>query len=69
MEAPEKLYLIRHNGIICYCRNNKDDIEYISKDAFIEKACDWLNNFYNEDTHSYIIYEDIEKFINYMKGE
>lgn len=42
MEAPEKLYLIQHNGLFCYCRNNKDDIEYIIKDAFIEKACEWL---------------------------
>ena len=38
-------------------------------DAFIEKTVEWLNNFYNEDTHSYLIDEDIEKFINYMKGE
>lgn len=38
-------------------------------DAVIEKAAEWLNNFYNEDTHSYLISEDIKKFINYMKGE
>ena len=38
-------------------------------DAFIEKACKWLNIFYNEDTHSYLIDEDIKKFKNYMKGE
>ena len=38
-EAPEKLYLIQHNGLVCYCRNNKDDIEFIRTDAFIEKAC------------------------------
>lgn len=35
----------------------------------IDKACEWLNNFYNEDTNSYLIDEDIKKFQNYMKGE
>ena len=67
--APEKLYLLQHNGLICYCMSNEDDIEYTRTDAFIEKATEWLNNFYNENTHSFLIDEDIEKFINYMKGE
>ena len=44
-------------------------IEYVPLNAFIEKAAEWLNNFYNENTHSYLIDEDIKKFINYMKGE
>jgi hypothetical protein len=48
---------------------DKDSVEYIRKDAFIEKTAEWLNNFYNKDTHSYLIDEDIEKFIKYMKGE
>ena len=38
-------------------------------DTFIEKAAYWLDNFYNIDTHSCLIDEDIEKFINYMKEE
>ena len=42
-EAPEKLYLIQDNGLICYCRNNDNDIEYICKDAFIEKVCKFLD--------------------------
>ena len=68
--APEKIWvdpatdLSKLSGHI-----DKDSVEYIRKDAFIEHAADWLNNFYNEDTHSYLIDEDIEKFINYMKGE
>ena len=41
--APEKLYLLQHNGLICYCMSNEDDIEYTRTDAFIEKACDWIN--------------------------
>ena len=47
-EAPEKLYLIQHNGLICYCRNNNDDIEYTRTDAFIEKACEYWYQ-YNRD--------------------
>lgn len=46
--APEKLYLILHNGLVCYCRNNEDDIEYTRTDAFIEKACDWLETHIND---------------------
>jgi len=68
MKAPEKIYLQEPTKV----RTEKtydNDIEYIRKDAFIEKASEWLNNFYNEDTHSYLINEDIEKFENYMKGE
>ena len=75
-EAPEKIILSvdRDTQIIYdewvindYTDNIK--IEYTRTDAFIEKAAEWLNNFYNEDTHSFLIDEDIEKFINYMKGE
>ena len=43
-ESPEKLYLIQHNRLICYCRNNNEDIEYTRTDAFIEKACEWLTD-------------------------
>lgn len=71
-EAPEKLYFGEvDKGIldIYSDRESNDEIEYIRIDVFIKKAAEWLNNFYNEDTHSYLIDEDIEKFINYMKGE
>ena len=44
MEAPEKLYLIQDNGLVCYCRNNKDDIEYTRTDAFVEKVVDYIAN-------------------------
>ena len=72
-EAPDKIYVSNHNSGLTYNWHNKrlavKDIEYIRTDAFIEKAAEWLNNFYNEDTRSYLIDEDIENFINYMKGE
>ena len=43
-DAPEKLYLLQHNGLVCYCMSNEDDIEYTRTDAFIEKVCEWLDN-------------------------
>ena len=74
--APEKIYLqpseikrLPYQNIFCVRQLADNSIEYTRTDAFIEKACEWLDNFYNEDTNSYLIDEDIEKFINYMKGE
>lgn len=67
--APEKLYLIQHNGLISYCRNNDDDIEYVRKDALIKKACDLFRRIDYDDTIP--PYETTEEFIevfkNYMK--
>ena len=68
-KAPKKLYYAPYGDIREDYPITDNDIEYIRKDAFIEKACVWLNYFYNEDTHSYLIDEDIRKFKNYMKGE
>lgn len=69
MEAPEKLYLIQDNGLICYCRNNKDDIEYIHTDAFIEKAVKFLKEW---DAYRVCLegHKDwfIEQFKKYMEG-
>ena len=48
MEAPEKLYVDTNDNLsdsILYGFTEKrkdDDIEYIRKDAFIDKACEWL---------------------------
>lgn len=69
-------WLFTEFGIIGGCCSAEKSHEYsVARmvaekltDAFIEKAAEWLNNFYNEDTHSYLIDEDIKKFINYMKG-
>ena len=55
MEAPEKIYLFRNPiGVILdswYLNPNApfEKIEYIHKDAFIEKACEWLKN----NSHNY----------------
>ena len=43
-----------------------DAIEYGRK-QMIEKACEWLNNFYNEDRHCFLVKEDIEAFKQAME--
>ena len=72
-EAPEKIYLFENpiNETPDYRWLSKkscdEDIEYIRTDAFIEKASEWLNNFYSEDRHCFIVKEDIDAFIKAME--
>jgi hypothetical protein len=77
-EVPEKLYLIQHNGLICYCRNNNDDIEYTRTDAFIEKVTQFLYDYNQKQVlkhgakatlgcGEYTI--NVDEFRKYMKGE
>lgn len=51
MKAPEKIYLQQNTTTDCYeefypewfeARARKSDIEYIRTNAFINKACEWL---------------------------
>jgi hypothetical protein len=81
-EAPEKLYLLS-NGLISYCRNTDEDVEYTRTDAFIKKACKFLNKelpitdlsssnmlditFKVFDKENKKVF--IENFKNYIKGE
>ena len=43
-----------------------DAIEY-GRRLMIDKACDWLNNFYSEDRHCFLVKEDIEAFKQAME--
>ena len=43
-----------------------DAIEYGRK-QMIDKACEWLNNFYSEDRHCFLVKEDIDAFIRTME--
>ena len=69
--APEKLYLHpTANGKVgaswlTFPLTN-EDVEYIQTDAFIEKACAWLENNLQGIVGGSIYIED---FIKYMKGE
>lgn len=78
MEAPEKIYLQENTASYdveflpeWFEEREKDsDLEYICKDAFIEKACKWLESLYAPDgsiapCHVHII----EDFKKYMKEE
>lgn len=44
-----------------------DMAEWADK-TMIEKASNWLNNFYSEERHCYLVAEDIEAFIKAMEG-
>ena len=39
----------------------------IAKEETIEKACDWLENFYSEDRYCFLVKEDIEAFKQAME--
>lgn len=74
-EAPEKLYLLP-NALISYFRNTDEDIEYTRKDAFIEKACEFIKERLNFDDNAWYIAGEvtikdrvIEDFKDYMKRE
>ena len=67
-EAPEKII---HNGIEYYRVDIIEDLTidgktFVKKDAFIEKACEYLN----KSCRRFILTEkDVEDFKNYMEGE
>lgn len=67
---PDKIYVIPNFDRRWQTKAIDDEsIEYINKDTFIEKACDWLRKYVNPIAGTYLFEEDIVKFKNYMKGE
>ncbi len=78
MEAPKKLYVSDYGSETMYNwhpeRSAVKDIEYIRKDALIEKACKFLKS-YRQDTFDGCGYiagivndKTIEDFKKYMEG-
>jgi hypothetical protein len=71
-EAPKKIYIHRtpHLGLLAASemKITGDDVEYIRKDAFIEKAADWLKEIFFE-YENLTDYNPTEDFKKYMKGE
>ena len=76
-KAQEKLYLLP-NGLISFCKNFDEDVEYVRKDTFIKKACGWIKeNITNNPEYNRIISKKgvitmgllIEDFKKYMGGE
>lgn len=69
--VPKKLYLLP-NGLISFCRNTDEDVEYTCTDAFIEKAKQWFekqNEWRDINGIKHCDMESFEDFKNYMKGE
>jgi len=79
MEAPEKLYLGKNIYTTFMYQvpdpDDEEEVEYIRKDAFIERVCEFLSkpSNYNEGfiypSHSGVIDTFVNNFKNYMKGE
>ena len=75
--VPEKLYLLS-NGLISYCKNTDEDVEYTRTDSFIEKAEKYfIEKFEVEDYNDYIDVDGspifnygrfVEDFKKYMEG-
>jgi len=73
-EAPEKIYLspitleeVKKNVITR--PTDSRDIEYTRTDAFIEKACEWLEPVLKNYAGYYVGEDILEDFKDYMKGE
>lgn len=73
-EAPEKLYI--YFGLpytVDYTKLNKrsyeEEVEYTRTDAFIEKACEYLEPILTEYAGFYVGGDVLEHFMKYMKGE
>ena len=74
-KAPEKIYMTPSYGepdnvlLASFSKSHLNfhrDIEYTRTDAFIDKACEYLN----KNCRRFILTEkDIEDFRKYMKGE
>ena len=73
MEAPEKLYLSKNiYSTYLYQVPDPDDetaVEYIRKDAFIEKVCEYFAPHINDNSGGYDRAFVLEGFKKYMKGE
>ena len=81
-EAPEKIYVVIDpiwgSMSVNYNRNDTNNIEYIKKDALIEKAAEFLYNYNQKQVlkhgamatlgcGEYTI--NVDEFRKYMKGE
>lgn len=72
MEAPEKIFLYPYSTDGIYEVETKPlegTVEYTRTDAFIEKACEWLDPVLKNYAGYYVGKDILEGFKNYMKGE
>lgn len=76
MNAPDKIYLVKKYNTddpVDYwysATTNDTKVEYVRKDAFIEKACEWLKkNRKNYSSNALGEEYLIDDFKKVMKGE
>ena len=76
MEAPEKIYLYPDDTAGYEYEAEwgdkpwgEDCVEYTRTDAFIEKACEYLEPVLTEYAGYYVGGDILEHFKKYMKGE
>jgi hypothetical protein len=75
MEAPEKIFVPRNaSGVLSnswYLEPDRDleNVEYIRKDVFIEKACEWLKFNYVEFTDNSELGLNINELIKDFKKD
>ena len=69
-ELPEKVYIDDFGSGFSHGwhteHSYENDIEYVRKDVFAEKASTWFANRY-QSNGSYLCANDIEDFRNYIK--
>ena len=78
-EAPKKIYLYPYSTDRIYeveTKSLEGTIEYVRYDAFIEKAVQFIKDYFQFEDPSwykngkpFVKDKAIERFINYMKGE
>jgi len=72
-EVPEKIYIFE-NPILDFTKlsvkQSDTDIEYIRKDAFLKKACEYLMDYeFNDSPTITDRRKRVDEFIKYMKEE
>ena len=68
---PDKIYIHSDNDVMGEVLSQRidGDIEYIRKDAFIEKACEYFAPHILDNSGGYDRAFVLEGFKKYMKGE
>lgn len=66
-EMPKRIYLFDYNDAMV--KPLEGDTVYVREDAFIEKACDWLEPILKNYAGYYAGTDILGDFRKYMEGE
>lgn len=71
MEAPDKIYISPNSFYatkVLTTKYNRDDIEYVRKDDFMKKACEYLMEYeFNDSWTMSDRRKRVERFKKYME--